>query len=79
MRGRKLWKNPQPSDMDSFHWDRHFETGLAEVDRQHHQLVDLINRFGDLLTRIAKVPLVELQSVLEDAAAKAAKKPKGKK
>ena len=37
--------------MESFHWDKHFETGLENVDQQHHALVDLINRFGELLTQ----------------------------
>ena len=37
--------------MESFHWDRHFETGLEAVDSQHHALVDLINRFGELITQ----------------------------
>lgn len=32
--------------MDSFEWDEHFETGLAEVDAQHRQLVDIVNQFG---------------------------------
>jgi diguanylate cyclase (GGDEF)-like protein/hemerythrin-like metal-binding protein len=36
--------------MEHFQWDRHFVTGLDEVDKQHHQLVDLINRFSDALT-----------------------------
>jgi len=35
--------------MDSFQWDGHFVTGLDDVDKQHHQLVNLINRFGHLL------------------------------
>ncbi|NCP55903.1 MAG: hypothetical protein GW845_12075, partial [Rhodoferax sp.] len=25
-------------------WSRHFETGLALVDKQHHALVDMINQ-----------------------------------
>lgn len=33
--------------MTSFIWDRHFLTGISEVDEQHHGLVDLINAFGD--------------------------------
>lgn len=37
--------------MGSFRWDKCFFTGLTEVDAQHHQLIDLINDFGDLLTR----------------------------
>ncbi len=35
--------------MESFHWDKYFITGLSEVDKQHHHLVDIINQFGDLL------------------------------
>ncbi|MDA3945068.1 MAG: GGDEF domain-containing protein [Helicobacteraceae bacterium] len=37
--------------MESFHWDKHFETGLDEVDKQHHHLVDIINSFGEQLAR----------------------------
>lgn len=33
--------------MTSFILDRHFVTGIADVDEQHHGLVDLINAFGD--------------------------------
>ncbi len=36
--------------MKSFHWGEHFVTGLAEVDKQHHYLVDIINQFSGLLT-----------------------------
>ena len=35
--------------METFRWDRHFETDLEAVDRQHHGLVERINRFGSLL------------------------------
>lgn len=55
--------------MESFHWGKQFETGLTEVDRQHHFLVDLINRFGDLLTKIAQVSLGDLETVLDELAA----------
>lgn len=37
--------------MDSFHWDKNFETGLAGIDEKHRRLVELINRFGELLGR----------------------------
>jgi len=37
--------------VESFQWNRYFETGLADVDRQHRSLVDLINQFGALLAR----------------------------
>ena len=35
--------------MEAFHWDTHFVTGLPDVDKQHHHLVDIINKFGNLL------------------------------
>jgi len=35
--------------MESFQWTRQFETGLKEVDEQHHCLVDLINQLGSRL------------------------------
>ncbi len=37
--------------MESFRWDKHFITGVLEVDREHHQLVDIFNQFGRLLAR----------------------------
>ena len=35
--------------MESFHWDTHFITGLADVDSQHQHLVNIINQYGELL------------------------------
>jgi diguanylate cyclase (GGDEF)-like protein/hemerythrin-like metal-binding protein len=35
------------SSVTAFTWDKHFVTGIAEVDEQHHGLVDLINAFGE--------------------------------
>ncbi len=37
--------------MESFKWDSCFVTGLSTVDEQHRRLVDIINRFGKILTR----------------------------
>ncbi|MCU7940281.1 MAG: bacteriohemerythrin, partial [gamma proteobacterium symbiont of Bathyaustriella thionipta] len=37
--------------MKSFQWDKHFITGLSEVDQQHKQLVDIINKFSDHLSK----------------------------
>lgn len=37
--------------MKPFVWDTHFVTGVAEVDKQHFHLVELINNFGHLLTQ----------------------------
>lgn len=36
--------------MDVFQWEPSFETGFAEVDRQHQHLVKLTNDFGSLLS-----------------------------
>ena len=32
-------------------WDRSLETGLSDVDQQHRHLVDVTNRFGELLSQ----------------------------
>lgn len=37
--------------METFHWNPCFVTGLHDVDEQHHGLVDVINRFGQLLNQ----------------------------
>ena len=55
--------------MESFHWDRHFETGLENVDQQHHVLVDLINRFGEMLTRLDQVGLDDIEALFKELAA----------
>ncbi|WCE30989.1 GGDEF domain-containing protein [Vibrio sp. SCSIO 43137] len=36
--------------MKSFIWDKNFETGIKEVDEQHLYLVELVNRYGELIT-----------------------------
>lgn len=35
--------------MSTFEWNQTFVTGLENVDKQHHHLVDLINQFGERL------------------------------
>ncbi|KLN67211.1 GGDEF domain-containing protein [Vibrio sp. VPAP30] len=37
--------------MKSFEWDACYETGLNDVDEQHQYLVEIINRYGELITR----------------------------
>ena len=37
--------------MNSFIWSEVYVTGLPEVDQQNRHLVDVINRFGEALTR----------------------------
>ncbi|MBU0622178.1 MAG: bacteriohemerythrin [Gammaproteobacteria bacterium] len=55
--------------MESFVWDEHFVTGLAEVDKQHHRLVDVINQFGDLLTQPENIPFDKVETVFGELAA----------
>lgn len=55
--------------MESFHWDKHFVTGLAEVDKQHHHLVDVINRFGELLTQAEGAAFDDIEKVFGELAA----------
>lgn len=38
------------AEMDSFSWGPAFVTGIVDVDRQHRQLVEMINSFGAALT-----------------------------
>ena len=52
--------------MESFHWDQSFITGLPEVDEQHHRLVELINRFGDLVTAGKALNLEDIETVFEE-------------
>jgi len=36
--------------MQSFQWGKYFLTGLSEVDEQHHELVEIINRLSSHIT-----------------------------
>ena len=36
--------------MNSFNWDKNFETGIDAVDEQHQYLVGFINHYGNLLS-----------------------------
>ena len=49
--------------MESFHWDEHYVTGLANVDKQHHYLVDVINQFGELVTQSEAPAYDDIQRV----------------
>lgn len=55
--------------MESFRWDKHFITGLSDVDDQHHKLVDLINRFGTIVSESGSALSDATDSVLEELAA----------
>lgn len=54
--------------MNSFQWDRQFETGLCDVDDQHRYLVDLINRFGELLTESSGILFDDIERVFAELA-----------
>jgi diguanylate cyclase (GGDEF)-like protein/hemerythrin-like metal-binding protein len=55
--------------VDSFEWDDHFVTGLTDVDKQHHYLVDVINQFGELLTQPESIPFDKVETVFGELAA----------
>ncbi len=55
--------------MESFHWSGHFETGLETVDQQHRSLVELINRFGELLVRAEGASPAEVEALFGQLAA----------
>lgn len=57
--------------MSTFQWNKCFETGLQDVDEQHHTLVDLMNRFSALLEGGESANVKQLERVcgeLEDYA-----------
>ena len=54
--------------MGAFQWNTCFITGLREVDEQHHRLVDLINRFGELIMESGGATDASLESVFSELA-----------
>lgn len=50
--------------MESFQWDSCFVTGIVTVDEQHRHLVDVINRFGEVLTQQAGASTQDIAQVL---------------
>lgn len=50
--------------MDYFQWNDCFVTGVAMVDEQHHQLVDIMNRFGEVVMRAGPSNRAELDLAL---------------
>lgn len=54
--------------MESFHWDKNFETGIVEVDDQHRHLVDVINNFGNVLSNGEGASFGEVKAVLGELA-----------
>ncbi len=54
--------------MEAFHWDTRFETGIPEVDGQHRHLVDVLNRYGELLSEQTEVTSAETDAVFAELA-----------
>jgi hemerythrin len=54
--------------MESFVWNPCFVTGLSEIDDQHHQLVNVINRFGDLIMGQDGAPIEAIEQVFGELA-----------
>jgi len=54
--------------MDAFVWDDCFLTGLDRVDEQHHELVNIMNRFGELLIQPGDSTPDEVDRVFEELA-----------
>ncbi len=55
--------------MNAFEWSEHFETGLAAVDAQHHQLVNLINTLGEALVSATGEDDIGLSTIFDDLTA----------
>ncbi len=55
--------------MESFVWNDCYITGLSEVDRQHHHLIDVINRYGELLKRQEGALAEDIEAVFGELAA----------
>jgi hemerythrin len=54
--------------MDAFQWDECFVTGVAMVDEQHHELVNIMNRFGEVLMKSNNSTQAELDRVFGELA-----------
>ncbi|WP_434996553.1 GGDEF domain-containing protein [Vibrio scophthalmi] len=49
--------------MNSFQWDICYETGIDEVDEQHQFLVEIINRYGELVAENT-IAMQDIRSIL---------------
>ncbi|WP_428035735.1 GGDEF domain-containing protein [Amphritea sp.] len=52
--------------MESFHWDQNFFTGIDDVDKQHHHLVNVINRFGTLISGEEQPTYAEIEALFTE-------------
>jgi len=51
--------------MKSFIWNKNYVTGIQDVDEQHHQLIDIINRLGQLIID-NDVPVEQVKRVVDE-------------
>lgn len=58
--------------MDAFVWDQNFITGLPDVDRQHHELVDLFNALNRSLFQGEDAQPSQIEAVFQQLLAYAA-------
>lgn len=54
--------------MQSFQWGDNYLTGIVDVDDQHHNLVDILNEFGKLLTQ-NELKRADIERLLTELAA----------
>jgi hemerythrin len=54
--------------MDAFQWNECFVTGVTMVDEQHHELVNIMNRFGEVLMKSDESTQAELDRVFGELA-----------
>ena len=52
--------------MDAFQWDECFVTGVTMVDEQHRQLVNIMNRFGEVLMQADEPTQTGLDRVFDE-------------
>lgn len=60
---RKKYGSLSMQSIDVFPWNDHFDTGLAEIDRQHRKLVELLNALASHLAYRTELP--ELHAVID--------------
>jgi len=53
--------------MESFHWNKNYMTGLPDVDQQHQHLVNITNKFGNLLAE-DKVNINDIEELFKELA-----------
>jgi len=54
--------------METFVWNDRFCTGIAQVDEQHHRLVDIVNRVGDMLLAAQPAEPAAIERVFHELA-----------